>query len=859
MEENSRRYDQTRFPFPTPPMSSPFYESFDGPDQEEQMLRVLQGRWELDPTESTSADQFMIRFLDSCRYKAKAPPVPMEIPVPDHVSFWSRMNEYKGCEPHGLHNGHFKAGPMSAVIAQCDTWTREIPLRTGLIPQQWRHLMNFAIEKTPGNFRVRKMRTIQMMNSELQANNKKVGREAMVFAENHNLLPEGQYGSRKKHQAIDQAAAKQWIWDLHLLQRRAAIWISNDATSCFDRVVHWIAILCLMRMGIQYPVLAMMFGTLAQAAHRVRTGFGDSVESFPPPLDIPYQGCGQGNGAGPTIWVSISAVIMLMLKALGFGFECLTAISGILINAEVFAFVDDADVIESAKTVWNSGEDLLDSAQKALDTWARGVKASGGAVNPEKLFMYMIDFAWMSNGRWKFRHTLNSNKNHHSQEAATSPPVPSKSRLSLIGLSNTKEWLEQKEVNDAQRTLGVWMSPEFNAGPQLQQSITKAKEWAAKVRSGRLMKHDLFPMITTTIMKTMEYPMALCFFSKKIWERILSPVLMVSLPKAGVCRTFPRVMVYALHKFQGLNIPHPFALQVYHHLDMILRHSSNQTKAFKFLDANLQAHHLETGTSFGLFPQVADNTAVLASDTWCKRVWMELDELDIHLEMDTPTVTPQRLHDRLLMDILIDAEVDQPTLLWLNNCRMYLNVSTLADITTANGKRISRKAWQGIRDTTIPSRFSWPRTVRPSKQYWELWRECLQSSVIVPHDPTRKLKQQLGKWEDDFDRWNWLFSPSENALLHQMGSCWTSLVPVSTRSSNKTFWKPQELLIRHQPIPADDVRVLVDIMPHRRPVSRVAPLVLLPRHRYWSQDWVIRDPPSQTLYHSWNTGRSYNN
>ena len=46
--------------------------------------------------------------------------------------------------------------------------------------------MNFAIEKKPGEFRLKKMRTIQLMNSESQANYKKLGRLAMAYGEEHH-------------------------------------------------------------------------------------------------------------------------------------------------------------------------------------------------------------------------------------------------------------------------------------------------------------------------------------------------------------------------------------------------------------------------------------------------------------------------------------------------------------------------------------------------------------------------------------------------------------------------------------------------------------------------------------------------
>ena len=143
----------------------------------------------------------------------------------NHIDFWEKAKENKGSEPHGLHNGHFKAGVKDPLIAYCDALFRNLPLESGMVPAQWKHLMNFAIEKKPGDFRLSKMRTIQMMNSEFQANNKLVGQQAMRFAEKNNLIPAGQCGSRKKHTAIDLALSKRLVWDLLILQRRAAGWV----------------------------------------------------------------------------------------------------------------------------------------------------------------------------------------------------------------------------------------------------------------------------------------------------------------------------------------------------------------------------------------------------------------------------------------------------------------------------------------------------------------------------------------------------------------------------------------------------------------------------------------------------------
>ncbi|CAJ1944015.1 unnamed protein product [Cylindrotheca closterium] len=130
---------------------------------------------------------------------------------------------------------------------------------------------------------------------------------------------------------------------------------------------------------------------------------------------------------------------------------------------------------------------------------------------------------------------------------------------------------------------------------------------------------------------------------------------------------------------------------------MLLCHPANQTKTGAFLEAVLQAHQLETGTSYSLFQQVYANTSILASDTWAKRTWSKLDSLSIHLEFDSPSLQLLRRGDQLLVDLFIDSLVDQLTLKWLNWCRIFLHAVTLSDILNADGTAITLKAWKGLR------------------------------------------------------------------------------------------------------------------------------------------------------------------
>ncbi|CAJ1956966.1 unnamed protein product [Cylindrotheca closterium] len=474
---------------------------------------------------------------------------------------------------------------------------------------------------------------------------------------------------------------------------------------------------------------------LSSATHRVRTGFGDSKRSFRPLSAVPFQGCGQGNGAGPPIWISVSSVLITMMEAMGYGFECLLALeSSQLVKAQCFCFVDYTDVIEAGDTVHHSGEDICASVQAAATLWLGGIWATGGAINPEKSFWWLIDFEWDArNGQWRFR-----------RKCSAAPEFDLKI-------------LRRLEPDDSERTLGVMLSP-------LEITMHRRHSWSLKLKSGP----NSFGLTCYTSTTTLCHRFSRCAY--------LSQVFAATSP----------LVVFAPVDYQGLGVPHPFGKQVYKHLEMILRHMLGDTKTGAYMDANLQAHQLEIGTSFGLLQQDYQNTSILASDIWLKRVWKELESLDMYVAFDSPALSLRCHHDALLIDLFIDLEVDQDDLLWLNWCRMFLQVATVSDITTADGRYIRQCIWNGFRDDTYRTPYNWPRTVRPGRPYWELWQRTLSRALLPSHGQHHPLLQPLGHWHDNFESWNWLWSPTVG-LFHREGAAWTHLALVGSSTTSRRY------------------------------------------------------------------------
>ena len=138
------------------------------------------------------------------------------------------------------------------------------------------------------------------------------------------------------------------------------------------------------------------------------------------------------------------------------------------------------------------------------------------------------------------------------------------------------------------------------------------------------------------------------------------------------------------------------------------------------------------------------------------------------------------------LEVFMDAEVDQDTLKWLNWCRLYLQVSTVADICTADGKFIRQAAWEGRREQFWRQDYNWPRTARPTRCHWETWRSVLTSTLLGADNTQKRLRQPLGDWTDDIHRWLWLFSPSQG-LFHLHGHIWRVHHPLNPGRRSRQY------------------------------------------------------------------------
>ena len=165
----------------------------------------------------------------------------------------------------------------------------------------------------------------------------------------------------------------------------------NNAIGCFNRIDHTPAIITLMQFGIGYNASHTLFQVIQKSLHCIKTGY-----SICGPVNgnksVPLAGCGQGNGLGPTLWALISTITLIVCKKAGHRIKFLTSITKLPISFMGYLFVDNADIVQGSKNVDTNDESLLPNFQEFMRQWNGSIRASGGAVCPNKTKWFLIDF-----------------------------------------------------------------------------------------------------------------------------------------------------------------------------------------------------------------------------------------------------------------------------------------------------------------------------------------------------------------------------------------------------------------------------------------------------------------------------------
>jgi hypothetical protein len=258
--------------------------------------------------------------------------------------------------------------------------------------------------------------------------------------------------------------------DLSRRFRQPLVAVSADADKCYNRINHIIMSLLLLAIGGYEGSINAMMTPIQQMCFFQRTRQEDSNTFMGRQLSTnPLQGLCQGNGAAPACWLMLSSLMMNVYRRGDHVSTLVLPISGKTIEFMGEIYVDDTNLLTILLEVFDSDAILL-AAQNNLDKWAELLIATGGVLNPEKCYWYMVSYVCRK-GEWEYDDTKLY-------------------ELTIILPDGTCKAITQLCVMDSRKMLGVWSFPNGSDNKHLQEVvIKKTTKWVGKLKNSHLPVH----------------------------------------------------------------------------------------------------------------------------------------------------------------------------------------------------------------------------------------------------------------------------------------------------------------------------------------------------------------------------------
>ena len=743
-------------PFTTPPLANDLGFCGDKSGAEQ----ILQGRY--DSTPFAENVRLLIQHLQITQEIAMDNSHPT-ITDKEFIGKLAVWRESTATSPSGLHLGHYKAliarheyseqdadehqsqDPNEPhQVSKKDEWDHmqrtlrlfhldliNYALERGYSYTRWQTIANTILFKDKDNVRLHRTRVIHIYEADYNLVLGLKWRMALHQAEALKALNEGHYGSRPKRNAVDPVMLEELQLEISRISRRMLIQTNYDAASCYDRIIPNLAMLASQKYGVHPNVTQMNAKTLESAKYHVRTELGLSDTSFSHSPESPIYGTGQGSGNSSMLWLFLCCILFDIYDK-----HCTPARytypdHSNETKVSLIGFVDDnngqANKFKDRQT-WENLQRLLQRVQSNANLWALLLCATGGALELSKC-SYHILF-------WKF-----------SLQGA---PVLTNLKRELPSLqvndphTDTPYELEYLNPYSAHKTLGHYKEP---AGTQLAQ-FKHLKEKSDSITeflwSTPLTRAEAWTYYTACYLPSVCYPHTASHLTEKQLGRIQLKAMMILIPRCGFNRNTHRSIIYGPQQLGGATFRNLVVEQGTLQVTYFLRHWRMKSLVGELLQCAVAWLQASVGVSYSVFQRPQTVLPHLESK-WLASMLSFLAKHSLTIQLnDTYVPTPQRHNDEYIMDVLMASNHYTPAeIRKLNYCRLFLNVTTIADIAKPCGKVVDESLLHGA-----PSLYSSRSNhlsihqETPSPSEWKLWRRA----YLIWSDIHGNLRTPLGEW-----------------------------------------------------------------------------------------------------------------
>ena len=189
---------------------------------------------------------------------------------------------------------------------------------------------------------------------------------------------------------------KTFFADISKTMHHPASMTAADFSDCYDRSAHPPQSIALQAFRMPRKAAILMLRALQVMQFCLRTGFGESTQTYGGSEDDPLAGLGQGNGAAPPSFAVLSALVVNAYKRMGHGARLTSAYMARLFVLAAVLYVDDGDWFHLGSSVTMTDEELIAEVQQATTDAGHLVQATGGALKQEKCSAYVLSYTFVN-------------------------------------------------------------------------------------------------------------------------------------------------------------------------------------------------------------------------------------------------------------------------------------------------------------------------------------------------------------------------------------------------------------------------------------------------------------------------------
>ena len=127
--------------------------------------------------------------------------------------------------------------------------------------------------------------------------------------------------------------------------------------------------------------------------------------------------------------------------------------------------------------------------------------------------------------------------------------------------TDTRYPLKQIPASVGKETLRVYLAPDGTCTQAAAFLWKKSEAWRDNIKAGALPSHEAWQCVTSTIMKTLTYPLPALTLTEAECTHIFAPVCTAGLNHSNINRKYPTDLVFGSKELLGLGLDNLFEIQ----------------------------------------------------------------------------------------------------------------------------------------------------------------------------------------------------------------------------------------------------------------------------------------------------------